>query len=732
MNNSLTMQISTTNEMERTGSASDHFDQTRMRFSKIVVWIIIVVYLASTAIFLSTAKDGVLTTSNTLSVIGNSLGLIVNIFVLVWLYQKKLERAGFTMVIANALILLAVYPFNPGNNAITGITLALTLATFAGAGLPRKWTTRGILGGFICGSIIMTYDYTIPWLHSQINPADINIIILYGLIVVMLVLLGMSFKGFPLNAKLLMVGAGISLMTLLGIFIPVYIIIQQNTGAEVARSIEGAIFTTGAVMIVLSCFVALLVANFISKPLKLVASAADQISEGDLLSLVESSPISGRGSITDQLQKVKLQSQDEISQLASSFDRMIVYQDKIMQTTAEIASGNLVIQVTLASRRDQLGNALVHMVDSLRSLVGSVAASAGELAHASEHLAQTADISGDYTRQITLTMQQVSEGSTQATQSISATAVSVESLTRAIEAVTNGSQEQSRAVSKAAETTRQINGAIENISRLAKEGDRKADQAASIARASSSVVEKTIEGMSTIRARVDLSSQKVLEMGTRSQKIGTIVETIEDIASQTNLLALNAAIEAARAGEQGKGFAVVADEVRKLAERSAASTREITTLVKDIQTAVREAVSAMDESSREVANGVVLASKSGQALKGISTAVEEVQNQVGQIAQAAGQISTASGNLVEAVDRVSAVVDANTAAAEEMFASSSEVSRSVESIAAITEQNNAATEEVTANAEEMNAQVQEMNTSAQNLSLTAQGLSGLVNKFKLK
>ena len=303
---------------------------------------------------------------------------------------------------------------------------------------------------------------------------------------------------------------------------------------------------------------------------------------------------------------------------------------------------------------------------------------------------------------------------------------------RAIEAVTTGAEEQSIAVGKAAETTHQINTAIEDVSRLAKEGAHKAEQAASIARASNNVVEKTIDGMSTIRSRVELSSQNVQEMGARSQKICTIVETIEDIASQTNRLALNAAIEAARAGEHGKGFAVVADEVRKLAERSAASTREITQLVKGIQTAVGEAISAMDESTREVENGVVLAGKSGQALNGISNAVEGVQNQVGQIAQAAAQISAASIKLVEAVDQVSAVVEGNAAAAEEMYASSSNVSQSVESIAAITEQNNAATEEVTANAEEMNAQVQEMNTSAQALSMTAQDLSSLVNKFKLK
>ena len=170
------------------------------------------------------------------------------------------------------------------------------------------------------------------------------------------------------------------------------------------------------------------------------------------------------------------------------------------------------------------------------------------------------------------------------------------------------------------------------------------------------VVEETISVMSRISLRVNESSQTVETLGSRSEQIGEIIGTIEDIADQTNLLALNAAIEAARAGEQGRGFAVVADEVRALAERTTRATREIGAMIKAIQDETRGAVSSMLEGVREVETGTSEAAKSGDSLKEILNQINAVAMEVSQIASAAEEqtatITEISGNISQITEVV--------------------------------------------------------------------------------
>ncbi len=442
--------------------------------------------------------------------------------------------------------------------------------------------------------------------------------------------------------------------------------------------------------------------------------------------------------IADQLavgnlqQQVEVKGKDEIAVLANSFQRIIGYQKEMSAAARQIAGGDLTGNVTPLSEADELGNAFAMMIQKLNETVGNVAQNAVNLENAAAELSNAANQAGQATSQIAMTIQQVAKGTTDQADAVTKTASAVEEMTNAIDGVAKGAQEQSLAVSRASEITEQMNQAIQQVTGNAEAVTRDSAVAAEAARKGSETVEKTLNGMQSIKTKVGLSGEKVQEMGRRSQEIGAIVETIEDIASQTNLLALNAAIEAARAGEHGKGFAVVADEVRKLAERSTLATKEIGGLISGILSTVDEAVVAMEEGSKEVENGVENANAAGVALSEILTAAEAVNSQAQLAADASERMKAASEELVTAVDSVSAVVEENTASTEEMAANSGEVSQAIENIASVSEENSAAVEEVSASAEEMSAQVEEVTAAAGHLSEMAQVLKNIVEQFKVK
>jgi methyl-accepting chemotaxis protein len=171
------------------------------------------------------------------------------------------------------------------------------------------------------------------------------------------------------------------------------------------------------------------------------------------------------------------------------------------------------------------------------------------------------------------------------------------------------------------------------------------------------VVRETVQVMNRIAERVKATAETVGTLGSRSDQIGAIVGTIEDIADQTNLLALNAAIEAARAGEQGRGFAVVADEVRALAERTTKATKEIGQMIKAIQQETKGAVTSMEDGVKEVVNGTAKAARSGEALQDILTQINAVTMQVDQIATAAEQQTATTNEISRNILQITEVVN---------------------------------------------------------------------------
>jgi methyl-accepting chemotaxis protein len=451
----------------------------------------------------------------------------------------------------------------------------------------------------------------------------------------------------------------------------------------------------------------------IIRPIKAIERASKNIADGDI----------------DQI--IEIDSEDEIGNMARSFQSMIIYLEEMAAVVVSISKGDLTVDIQPRSEKDLLGNSLKTMVVSLRDAINLVSTSARDLDKSSAQLAESAVQASSATNQISTTVQQVAVGTSQQAEYSTKTSELVEKMSTAMGNVERGAKEQGTAAAKAAELTASLSEAIQQVEGNAAAVTRDSNQASEAAKDGTGIVKSTIEGMNRIQSKVGVSAQKVQEMGNRSKQIGAIVETIDDIASQTNLLALNAAIEAARAGEHGKGFAVVADEVRKLAERSSVATKEIGQLIKGIQQTVDEAVKAMNEGASEVQNGVELANESGKALANILSAAEAVQVQARQATEAALRMNKFSEELVRSVDEVAKIAEVNSMASDEMKTDSDEVTRAIENIASVSEENSAAIEQVSASTEEMSAQVEDVTGSAKKLTETAGQLIAMVARFKL-
>lgn len=230
---------------------------------------------------------------------------------------------------------------------------------------------------------------------------------------------------------------------------------------------------------------------------------------------------------------------------------------------------------------------------------------------------------------------------------------------------------QAGTVATAGEEMSATSGDIAQNCQFAAEGSQ---QASAAAVSGAKVVDETIGVMNTIAERVRNSAKAVESLGSRSDQIGEIVGTIEDIADQTNLLALNAAIEAARAGEQGRGFAVVADEVRALAERTTRATREIGEMIKAIQSETKGAVIAMEEGVVEVGKGSEKAASSGRALEQILEQINAVTAQVHQVATAAEEQTATTSEISNNMQQITEVVSQTSRGAQESAVAANQLS----------------------------------------------------------
>ena len=351
---------------------------------------------------------------------------------------------------------------------------------------------------------------------------------------------------------------------------------------------------------------------------------------------------------------------------------------KAVVQARQIANGNLAVEELEVNSTDEVGELILAfnmMIVQLRDLVKKVAISAQQVAASSEELTANAEQSVDSVNQVSASISQAAQGT----------------------------EKQSLAVDATLNLVGQVAASIQQVAANTNDVADTAEKAANAVKEGSMSVQIVINQMTNIEITVNQLAQVINTLVTRSKEIGQIVDTIEGIAGQTNLLALNAAIEAARAGEHGRGFAVVADEVRKLAEQSRGATKKITLLIGDIEADTGNAILAMEAGTREVKYGTSVVHSAGNTFREI----EEHINQVLTLVQEA------------------------TAAMQEMASDSQQVVISIDKINKVGKEISSQSQTISEATEAQSVSMNEISSASQGLAKMAQELQSTINNFKM-
>ncbi len=424
--------------------------------------------------------------------------------------------------------------------------------------------------------------------------------------------------------------------------------------------------------------------------------------------MVDISAAVRRGDLTVSL---TVDSNDELGALAQSFNDMVAnlrrIVDNIQETSVQVASsaGQISSNAKLITRgaqsqaqaAEETSTSMEEMAASIQTVAGNtqslasyveetsssiteMGASIEEVAKSSSTLASTVTEASATIEEMTVSIDQMARNLENLAGTVTETSATVEQMTTSIEGVARNAETLGSAAQRTSQTVTEMAGAVNDVAKIAEEADRISRKASDDARTGGEAVARTISGMKTISETMENTARVITGLGKRSQEIGKILEVIEEIADQTNLLALNAAIEAARAGEAGRGFAVVADEVRKLAERSVEATKEIGEVIRQVQEETSAAVDTAKAGAAETKEGITLADRAGIALRSIIESVGRSSELMAQIASATAKQSSASAEVLQTVTNMNAATSNVTTMVREQAEGSRQIRQAMENI----------------------------------------------------
>jgi methyl-accepting chemotaxis protein len=446
---------------------------------------------------------------------------------------------------------------------------------------------------------------------------------------------------------------------------------ESNAKAASATSWSTGFTTIGTLLaVVLGALIAFRTAKTIKDPVHHLIEVAQRISEtGDL----------------DQT--IDIHRDDEVGVLADNFNKMIVHLKEMATVSASIAEGQLSVTIRPRSQQDTMAKAFARMTQGLRDLVRQVRDSASQVASGAGQMASASDESAKV--------------SVQAASAIDEVTSTMHEMSINVQNVVKNTQVQASSV---AETSASIDQMVTSIQRVADTAKLLVDishRSREEVQTGMVTMDKATEGLNRTSHAIQSSAEIIDVLGRRADDIGKIIEVIDDLAEQTNLLALNAAIEAARAGEHGLGFAVVAEEVRKLAEKSTQSTKEISELIQGIQKEAREAVENMEKSTTMVQEGLTLNKDLSLALEKISDVVSEVYKFSQEIGGATMEQSSGSSQIAKATNRLTEITQEINSSVEEQASGAQAVVRAMEKMRELVQQSTSSSTQLAATAEQM-------------------------------